>query len=216
MTAFSLLVSIVPHNSGEFITKAAAAAGAAGGTILMGRGTASSTLMTVFGLGDAAKDLVYIIVPSDIKQTVAAAVKAAAAGKKKHFGILFSIDISAFLRGGSLVQGDCMGTEKAEQLITVIVNKGYADEVMAAARKAGAGGGTVLNARGTAREDDQRFFGIQIVPEKEMVMILASKEKAEGIVSAIQSLRCLSVPGCGIAFCIDVDNFTPLGKTDAQ
>ena len=63
------------------------------------------------------------------------------------------------------------------ELIVVIVNKDFADDVMHAARKAGAGGGTVINARGTAREEDAKFFGVQIVPEKEMLMILVDSDK---------------------------------------
>ena len=38
---YKLLVSIVPHDSGELISNAAKSAGAGGGTIAMGRGTAS-------------------------------------------------------------------------------------------------------------------------------------------------------------------------------
>ena len=72
-------------------------------------------------------------------------------------------------------EGDAM-SEGKQTLISVILNKGYADDAMAAARKAGAGGGTVINARGTAREDDAKFFGMHIVPEKEMLMISADKK----------------------------------------
>ena len=70
-----------------------------------------------------------------------------------------------------------MSAENNYQMINVIVNKGYAEDAMAAARKAGAGGGTIIGARGTAKEGDAAFFGMKIVPEKEMLMILVPAEK---------------------------------------
>ena len=68
------------------------------------------------------------------------------------------------------------------EMINVIVNKGYAEDAMAAARKAGAGGGTIINARGTAKECDAKFLGIEIVPEKEMLLILVPKDKKDEII----------------------------------
>ena len=59
---YKLLISIVPHNSGELIVNAAKSAGASGGTIAMGRGTASNGVLQLLGLGDTSKDIVYIII----------------------------------------------------------------------------------------------------------------------------------------------------------
>ena len=97
------------------------------------------------------------------------------------------------------------------ELIVVIVNKDFADDVMHAARKAGAGGGTVINARGTAREEDAKFFGVQIVPEKEMLMILVDSDKKEKVLESIRNLKCISQPGSGIAFTMPATDFTVLG-----
>lgn len=98
------------------------------------------------------------------------------------------------------------------QLISVIVNKGFAEDTMNAARKAGANGGTIMNARGTAKEGDSKFFGIQIVPEKEMLWIVCETEKTSAIVEAIKNLDCLKQPGSGITFTMPASDFTILGK----
>ena len=98
------------------------------------------------------------------------------------------------------------------QMINVIVNKGYAEDAMAAARKAGAGGGTIIGARGTAKEGDAAFFGMKIVPEKEMLMILVPSEKKDDIVAAITALPCFAQAGSGIVFCNEAQDFTVLGK----
>ena len=105
-----------------------------------------------------------------------------------------------------------MSEKKPRELITVILNKGYADDAMAVARKAGAGGGTVISARGTAKESDAKFFGMHIVPEKEMLLIVVEQEKMDAVLEAIRTLPCLAEPGSGIAFCSGVDDFTLLGR----
>ena len=61
---------------------------------------------------------------------------------------------------------------KQHFVIVCIINDGFADEAMDAARAVGARGGTVLSARGTANIEAEKAFHIQIQPEKEMIMIL--------------------------------------------
>ena len=97
-------------------------------------------------------------------------------------------------------------------LITVILNSGLAEDAMAVARKAGANGGTIINARGTGKAEDVSFFGITIVPEKEMVLILSKKGEEDKIISAIKDLPCLQERGSGIIYCSDVNHFTSLGQ----
>ena len=64
-----------------------------------------------------------------------------------------------------------MKTENHE-VIFAIVNSGFAEEAMAIARENGARGGTILNARGVARENEAAFFGITIHAEKEILMLV--------------------------------------------
>ncbi len=221
---YKLLVSIVPHDSGEIIANAAKSAGAGGGTIAMGRGTASNGVLQLLGLGDTSKDIVYIIVQNSLKAAVYDAILKASE-KKSHFGVMFTLDTSDFIRAGHLDEKDkseeserlsSKGEEtmsnKNYQMINVIVNKGYAEDAMEAARKAGAGGGTIIGARGTAKEGDAAFFGMKIVPEKEMLMILVPAEKKADIVAAITALPCFAEAGSGIVFCNEAQDFTVLGK----
>ena len=211
-----LIISIVPHNSGEIITNAANLAGSRGGTILMGRGTAENSIIQLLGLGDKSKDIVYILVEEEICQNVLDKIKESTQNKK-NFGIVFTIDINNFLCSGSIknLENENLGVEQMNdsyEMINVIVNKGYAEDAMAAARKAGAGGGTIINARGTAKEGDAKFFGIEIVPEKEMLLILVPKDNKDEIIKAISDLPCLNKAGSGILFTNSANNFTVLGK----
>ena len=211
---YKLLVSIVPHDSGELISDAAKSAGAGGGTITMGRGTASNGVLQLLGLGDTSKDIVYILLEDEKCEAVKAAV-VAASESKKHFGVLFTINVGSFIKAGntgSSVNSTEAKGEENYQMINVIVNKGYAEDAMAAARKAGAGGGTIINARGTAKEGDAAFFGMKIVPEKDMLIILVPSDKKAAIVEAITALPCFAEAGSGIIFCNEAQDFTLLGR----
>ena len=216
---YKLLVSIVPHDSGELIADAAKAAGAGGGTIAMGRGTASNGVLQLLGLGDTSKDIVYIILEEE-KCTGVKNALIAATESKKHFGVLFTLEVGSFIKAGSKNPQEStqskgektMAAKETYQMINVIVNKGYAEDAMEAARKAGAGGGTIIGARGTAKEGDAAFFGMKIVPEKDMLMILVPSDKKEDIVNAITELPCFAEAGSGIIFCNEAQDFTVLGK----
>ena len=96
--------------------------------------------------------------------------------------------------------------EREYEVIIVIVNAGFADDVMSAARECGAKGGTVINARGTAREEAEKAYGIVIAPEKELVLILVDKDVKEPILHAVYKKVGLNTPGQGIAFCLPVDD----------
>lgn len=98
------------------------------------------------------------------------------------------------------------------EAIFCIVNSGYSEAVMDAAKKLGAKGGTVINARGTAGKEAETFFHITIQPEKEIVMILVPKEIKDAVMHALYSEVGLDSAGQGIAFSVPVDSV--VGLTD--
>ena len=120
------------------------------------------------------------------------------------------------------------------EVIICIVNSGFSDEVMDAAREFGARGGTVIRARGTANAEAEKLFNIAIQPEKEIVMILVESKIKNDILHALYRAVGLNTPGQGIAFTMPVESvvgltdFTktqknddgkkdePAAKTDAQ
>jgi len=211
---YKLIVSVVPHDKGELITKAATDAGSTGGTVLMGRGISGNSFVTALGLGETSQDVVYILTDYEQKENISKSIKKAVENEKHNFGEIFTVNTNIFLKNGNVAEGENkMAEEKSLELITVILNKGYADDAMAAARKAGAGGGTVINARGTAKESDAKFFGMQIVPEKEMLLIVVESDKKNNVLNEIKTLPCLAEPGSGIAFCSEVEDFALLGKS---
>lgn len=96
------------------------------------------------------------------------------------------------------------------EVIICIVNSGFSDEVMTAARQYGAKGGTVLRGRGTANAEAESLFGIAIQPEKEIVMILVKKSIKNDILHALYKAVGLDTPGQGIAFTMPVESVVGL------
>jgi nitrogen regulatory protein PII len=90
-------------------------------------------------------------------------------------------------------------------LIVSIVRKGWGDTVLEATMKAGAHGGTVLFGRGIGRNEQQRVFGIQIEPEKEIVLSVVPTDIKDTILAAIVSAAELTAPGHGLAFIVPVE-----------
>ena len=221
-----LLVSIVGRNQGDWVVEAAKKAGARGGTVLLGRGTAESRILRLLCLGDTEKDLVLTLAPAGEMPAIinvlrdGSGMAGKAPGADRICRRMPDTSITKPTPGAApqpfhTATGESMNAQASHQLICVIVNAGYADDVMNAARTAGATGGTVINARGTGREEDVKFFGITLVPEKELLLILAEQAAAPDILEAIRRTPCLNEPGIGIAFCMAVESFFPLGRAGA-
>lgn len=95
--------------------------------------------------------------------------------------------------------------EFKHEVIFCVVNAGFSDAVMDAAKEFGARGGTVIHARGTANSEAEKLFQITVQPEKEIVMILVSSEIKNDILHALYRAVGLKTPGQGIAFSMPVD-----------
>ena len=96
------------------------------------------------------------------------------------------------------------------EVIMCIVNSGFSEAVMEAAREFGARGGTVIRARGTANAEAESIFNIAIQPEKEIVMILVDTKIKDDILHALYKSVGLQTPGQGIAFSMTVDDVVGL------
>jgi hypothetical protein len=93
-------------------------------------------------------------------------------------------------------------------LIITVVNRGFAESVMHAARTAGARGGTIISARGTKPAGEADFLGVPIQPEKDIVLILATTETYTLIMSAIAEGAGLTTEGRGFSFALPATDVT--------
>jgi len=99
------------------------------------------------------------------------------------------------------------------EVVFCIVNAGYSELVMDAAKEVGARGGTVIHARGTANKEAEKFFSITIQPDKEIVMILVPSKIKDDVLHAIYRQAGLKSAGQGIAFTLAVDEVVGLASS---
>ena len=92
------------------------------------------------------------------------------------------------------------------EMILCIVNTGFSETVMDAAKEVGARGGTVIHARGTANKEAEQFFHITIQPDKEIVLILVPVEIKDDVLHAVYRSAGLKTESQGIAFSLPVDD----------
>ena len=92
------------------------------------------------------------------------------------------------------------------EMIMCIVNSGFSETVMDAAREFGARGGTVIRGRGTANVEAEKLYGIAIQPDKEIVLILVDTAIKNDILHAVYKAAGLNTPGQGIAFSVPVED----------
>lgn len=104
---------------------------------------------------------------------------------------------------------------KENELIVAIVERGYADDVMKAARSAGARGGTILHARGAGDEARDRFYGVTIQSEKEMVLLVVEKVHKAAIMKAICAQAGLNQEARGLVFSLPVEDAVGMAPEDS-
>jgi nitrogen regulatory protein PII len=100
----------------------------------------------------------------------------------------------------------------SHEMVVCIVNDGFADSVMTVAKKVGARGGTVINAKGTANAEAEKFFNITVQPEKEIVLIVVPVSIKNELLTALYKEVGLNSPGQGIAFSLPIDKAVGLAS----
>ena len=96
--------------------------------------------------------------------------------------------------------------ERDFEAIISIVNSGYEDQIMVDAKTCGATGGTILSAKGTAKNDAEKFFGLSIHPDKTILLILAPTKIKNKILQAIYNSFNINKEAQGILFTLPVDH----------
>jgi len=191
---------------------------------MLGKGTATSEHLSLWGLLPTEKAIVTTV--ADSEQTL----HLMRVAKRRMFidipgnGIMLSMPIKSVGGGRTMayltdhktpVEGrPCM--EFSHELIYVIVNEGCSDMVMHAARPAGASGGTVIQGRGTGVKQAEKFLGISLANEKDIVLILAEADKKSAIMKAIIEQAGAKSPAGAICFSLPVTQVAGLREVDAE
>ena len=182
-------------------------------------GTASSEMMDILGLGSIGKHLLVSILPKPFADEMLRKLRKALKIGTTDSGIAFTMPISGANNYIVRMLGQIGGKEKetAERkekttmaelkhvMIASIVNQGYSEEVMNAARAAGAAGGSVLHSRLVENEQATEFWGLSVQEEKEIILILANAENKLAIMQAISDSCGIRSDAKGIVVSLPID-----------
>ncbi len=182
--------------------------------LTLGYGTVSNETMDLLGLESKDKTVVTSIVEEEKWITVKRQLEKVLQIDAPGGGIAFTIPLSSI--GGRkalqfLIENDKY--EKQEEstlkntthdLIVVIAELGYTNLIMDAARKAGAYGGTVIHAKGTGMAAAEKFMGVSLASEKELVYLVVKNENKNPIMKAIMEEAGLNTKAKAIAFSLPV------------
>ena len=91
-------------------------------------------------------------------------------------------------------------------LITCVVQRGKADEIVKAAQEVGAQGATIYYARGGGIRERLGLLGMAIEVEKEVINILVANDQIDRVFEKMYIAGNLDTPGMGIMY------VTPLEK----
>ena len=89
--------------------------------------------------------------------------------------------------------------------IMTIVDSGNSDLVIDAAKEAGAKGATIVNGRGSTSKSN-RFFKLNIQPDKQIVMILSKENQSQSIVEAISKAAGMNTKAHALSFVLPVED----------
>ena len=182
--------------------------------VTLGDGTASGDVLDYLGLEATEKAVIFSVLTDEnfykTKKSLQKKLQIDAPGG----GIAFIVPFSS-IGGKKALQFFTVGQDfqKEEEsalkdttyeLVIVIANQGYIEMVMDAARGAGAYGGTVIHAKGTGMEQAEKFMGVSLAAEKEMIFIVAKKEQKNDIMKAVMEQAGLDTKAKSIVFSLPV------------
>ena len=206
-----LLLSFVNEGAEKLITEASWAGDGRDGVSLSARTLPDDDEQADYYPQDAIITLLW----GDAEKAVATLMDGVFKSRKPVEGVVILVDVPSaleqpgfFSETEAIAKGEAMKSDSL--MIVSITNHGEAEYLMKVARKAGAKGGTIINARGTGTEEDLKYFGISLSPEKELLAIISDIVHAENILTALRSQPLFSEPGGGIIFTVPVERILPL------
>ena len=182
--------------------------------ISVGSGTAASEVLDYFGLDSSQKSVLFHVVTDAVWKEIKQGLRRKMRIDVPGIGIAFLIPMSSIggkkalnylTSGQEFVKGEESSLKDTKyELLVVIANEGYTEMVMDAAREVHAAGGTVIHARGTGTDKADKFLGVTLVPEKEMIFIVVKKAQKNDIMRAVMDKAGLETKARSIVFSLPV------------
>lgn len=182
--------------------------------VALGHGTAANEMLNLLGLENSTKGVCFSIVGDDYWKKIKKDLQQKIYIDVPGTGIAFTVPLSSIggireLRyltaGQEFTKGEESSMkETVNELLLVICNSGYSETVMEAARSAGAGGGTVVHARGTGAMQAEKFLGISLAAEKDIIFIVTKTSAKKEMMSAIMQKAGVGTKAGAVVFSLPV------------
>lgn len=213
----TLFFTIVDRGKANAVLRQAKQAGATGGTIFLGTGTVHSKLMNKLGLTETQKEILMISASNKLCDNLHEIVSDNLKLSKRNKGIAFSIPFKRY-QSQEPKQEQERSAKKinpSHYCIMTIIDRGRSRECIDAARAAGARGGTIIHGRGAGVPTDY-YFPLVIEPQKDIVMIITTKDKVASIRERIATDLQLDKTGTGIMFILPVNKTSGLFENRSE
>lgn len=192
--------------------------------ITLGSGTATNETMNFLGLDSSEKAVCLSVVTDSAWKKLKRGLEQRVRIDVPSTGIAFTVPLSsiggkrelAFLTENQDFERREESTMKGttRELLIVICNQGYNELVMDAARAVGAAGGTIIHARGTGMERAERFLGVSLAAEKDIIFIVTKTSEKNQIMEAIMRKAGMETRAKAIVFSLPVTSTAGLRLLD--
>ena len=180
---------------------------------MLGKGTATREHLSMHGLTRTEKAVISTVADrQSLKQLMPGNGMMAAIPIKSVGGA----QTLAMLTNNQPANSDKPAMKFDYELIYVIYNEGHSDEVMDAARPAGATGGTILSAKGTGLVSTEKFRGLSLASEREIILIVARSSAKANIMRAIITETGPSTPAGAICFSLPISQIAGIRRLDEE
>ena len=191
---------------------------------MLARGTATSEALDLYGLEAKEKSLLVTFAGGEQTRQIIRSAKRRLFIDVPGNGIMMAIPIKsaggartlAYITGGDAMDGGAPELKFDHELIIAVINEGNTDPVMDAARSAGAAGGTVLHAKGTGGKLSEKFLGVSLADEKELIMIVARSAEKAAIMRAITAECGPGTPAGAVTFSLPLSAVAGLRAFDEE
>ena len=175
------------------------------GIVFLAKGTVKNSFLNLIGLKNQKMRLIDVLIESEKSKEIIDYTAEKLKLNEQNHGI-------AYLTSKRMVKDEegksnvsnTIGVKTMFKKITVIVNRGMADDVMDIARESGARGGTILHGKGTGSKNAAKLFGMEVEPEKELILIIVPTELEEKVVNNLYDKLEMHKGGNGILFVEDI------------
>lgn len=209
MNSNRLLVCIVNRGQAEGMLTELRAFGVKGGLVLSGEGTQRNKILSILGLDQTKKDIMFLPIPTSFEISVHNMLSDRFKMNKKNKGIAFTMPISSFLQDESIKADEIPDPDQFDyQAFFIIADHGKSRDIMDYCYEVGVRGGSILKGRGAGIPSKDSAFNLEIKPEKDIVIVVTEKDKVSQLKNQLNNKMHLDKAGKGVLFTLPVTQIT--------